>query len=66
MSANAKTIHPILLGVGRAIYTEHTLKQLKQLGLDHQRATKLAQRLHAHSVQYARKLVSTRRGNRCG
>eukprot|EP00983_Pelagomonas_calceolata_P052750 1142985-Pelagomonas_calceolata.AAC.5 len=49
------------LVVGGAIYTEHNLKQFKQLGLDHQRATKLAQQFHAHSVQYAHKLVSTRR-----
>eukprot|EP00983_Pelagomonas_calceolata_P054959 1143907-Pelagomonas_calceolata.AAC.4 len=61
ISAKAVTIHPILLGVGGNIYTEHTLKQFKQLGLDHQRATKLAQQLHAHSVQYAHKLVSTKR-----
>ena len=61
INAKAVTIHPILLGVGGTIYTEHTLKQFKQLGLDHQRATKLAQQLHAHSVQYAHKLVSTRR-----
>ncbi|KAF5843798.1 hypothetical protein DUNSADRAFT_5035 [Dunaliella salina] len=30
-------------------------------GLDHQRATKLAQQIHAHSVQYAHKLVTIRR-----
>eukprot|EP00983_Pelagomonas_calceolata_P042220 1138393-Pelagomonas_calceolata.AAC.3 len=36
ISAKAVTIHPILLGVGWTIYTEHTLKQFKQLGLDHQ------------------------------
>eukprot|EP00983_Pelagomonas_calceolata_P061822 1146993-Pelagomonas_calceolata.AAC.5 len=35
ISAKAATIHPILLGVGGTIYTEHTLKQFKQLGLDH-------------------------------
>ncbi|KAF5826078.1 hypothetical protein DUNSADRAFT_4939 [Dunaliella salina] len=29
--------------------------------LDHQRATRLAQQLHAHSVQYAHKLATTRR-----
>eukprot|EP00983_Pelagomonas_calceolata_P033466 1047940-Pelagomonas_calceolata.AAC.1 len=42
-------------------YTEHTLIQYKQLGLDHQRAIKHANRLHAHSVKYAHKLVTTRR-----
>eukprot|EP00983_Pelagomonas_calceolata_P065927 1148787-Pelagomonas_calceolata.AAC.1 len=60
-SAKAVNIHPIFLGVGGTIYTGHTLKQFRQLGLDHQRATKLAEQLHAHSVQYAHKLVSTRR-----
>ncbi|KAF5840023.1 hypothetical protein DUNSADRAFT_18060 [Dunaliella salina] len=39
IKAEAVTIHPILLGVGGTIYTEHTLKQFKQLGLDLQRAT---------------------------
>eukprot|EP00983_Pelagomonas_calceolata_P017289 542402-Pelagomonas_calceolata.AAC.1 len=50
ISAKAVTIHPSFLGVGETIYTEHTMKQFKQQGLDHQRATKLAQQLHAHSV----------------
>eukprot|EP00967_Tisochrysis_lutea_P120800 scaffold198403_cov17-Tisochrysis_lutea.AAC.1 len=54
-------MHPILLGVGGTIYAEHILEQSKQLGLDHQRAMKLAQQLHAHSFHYAQKLVSTRR-----
>eukprot|EP00983_Pelagomonas_calceolata_P014373 458141-Pelagomonas_calceolata.AAC.1 len=36
-------------------------KQFKQLGLDHQHAVKLARKLHAHSVVYANKLVTTRR-----
>eukprot|EP00983_Pelagomonas_calceolata_P038816 1136930-Pelagomonas_calceolata.AAC.1 len=43
ISTKVKAIHSILLGVGGTIYAEHTLKQLKQLGLDHQRATKLTQ-----------------------
>eukprot|EP00983_Pelagomonas_calceolata_P037601 1136415-Pelagomonas_calceolata.AAC.3 len=33
----------------------------KDLGLDTHTATRLALKLHAHSVQYAYKLVSTRR-----
>jgi len=61
IDAKAVTIHPILLGVGGTCYTEHTLKQFKKLGLDHQRATKLARQLHAHSAIYAHKLVTTRR-----
>eukprot|EP00983_Pelagomonas_calceolata_P039615 1137252-Pelagomonas_calceolata.AAC.1 len=35
----------------------------QKLGLDHQRANKLARKLHAHSVMYANKLVTTRRAN---
>eukprot|EP00983_Pelagomonas_calceolata_P086695 1156808-Pelagomonas_calceolata.AAC.1 len=41
-------------------YIEHTLNQFKQLGLGHQGAIKLARKLHAHSVIYANKLVTTR------
>jgi len=55
------TLHTILLGVGGTIYIPHTLEPLKQLGLDSQRSTKLALKLHAHSVRYAYKLTSTRR-----
>jgi len=61
ISAKAVTLHTILLGVGGTCFREHTLNQLKQLGLDQQRALKLARNLHAHSVQYAHKLVTTRR-----
>eukprot|EP00983_Pelagomonas_calceolata_P080444 1155149-Pelagomonas_calceolata.AAC.3 len=43
-------------------YTEpHTPKQFKQLGLDHEHAIKVAHKLQAQSVQYAHKLVTTRR-----
>eukprot|EP00983_Pelagomonas_calceolata_P088186 1157139-Pelagomonas_calceolata.AAC.3 len=55
------TIHPILLGVGRTVYTAHTLEQFKKLGIDSQRSGTLARKLHAHSVQFAHKLTSTRR-----
>eukprot|EP00983_Pelagomonas_calceolata_P074367 1152529-Pelagomonas_calceolata.AAC.3 len=50
----------VLLGVGGVIYTPYTLKPLKELGLDTHTATKLALKLHAHSVQYAYKLASVR------
>eukprot|EP00983_Pelagomonas_calceolata_P074607 1152620-Pelagomonas_calceolata.AAC.7 len=55
------TLHSAPLGVGGTIYTAHTLDKLKQLGIDPQRSTKLAQKLHAHSVQHAHKVTSTRR-----
>eukprot|EP00983_Pelagomonas_calceolata_P047044 1140439-Pelagomonas_calceolata.AAC.1 len=41
--------------------TPHTLEPHKKLGLGTYKATKLARKPHAHSVQYAYKLTSTRR-----
>jgi len=55
------TLHIILLGVGGTIYNTHTLKPFKELGLDPQRVKKLASKLHVHSVNFAAKLVHTRR-----
>jgi len=55
------SLRTILLGVGGTIYSPYSLEPLKCLGLDPQKATKLATKLHAHSVQYAYQLVSTRR-----
>eukprot|EP00983_Pelagomonas_calceolata_P095740 1158047-Pelagomonas_calceolata.AAC.1 len=52
-------LRTILLGVGGTCYIEHFLNPLKQLGLDHQHALKIAHKLHAHSVMYANKLVTT-------
>eukprot|EP00983_Pelagomonas_calceolata_P124408 1161104-Pelagomonas_calceolata.AAC.6 len=66
ISGKALSLHTILLVVGRTCYTEHSLNQFIQLGLDHRRAIKLARKLHAHSVMYhtchdANKLLTTRR-----
>jgi len=50
--------------VGGTIYNPYTtssLEPLKNLGLHPQKVTKLAVKLHAHSVLYAHKLVSTNR-----
>jgi len=55
------SLHSILLGVGGTIYSPYSLEPLKYLGLDPQKVTKLAVKLHAHSVQCAYKLVSTKR-----
>eukprot|EP00983_Pelagomonas_calceolata_P085570 1156585-Pelagomonas_calceolata.AAC.11 len=56
------TLHTILLGVGGVIYTPQTLEPFtKELGLNTLKATKLALKLHAHSVLYAYKLASARR-----
>eukprot|EP00983_Pelagomonas_calceolata_P098886 1158398-Pelagomonas_calceolata.AAC.2 len=61
------SLHTVLLGVNGVTYTPHTLKPrpfkrpLTKLGLDTHKATKLALKLHAHSIQYAYKLVTTRR-----
>jgi hypothetical protein len=41
--------------------TIHTLKPLKELGLDSQRVKNLAFKLHVHFVNFAAKLVHTRR-----
>jgi hypothetical protein len=55
------------LGLGGTIYNIHALKPFKELGLDSQRVRsllpikKLASKLHIHSVNYAAKLVHTRR-----
>eukprot|EP00983_Pelagomonas_calceolata_P034724 1087783-Pelagomonas_calceolata.AAC.1 len=61
INGKAVTLHTILLGVGGTCYTEHALNQLKKLRLDHQRAIKLACKLHARAIMYANKLVTTRR-----
>jgi len=55
------TLHIILLGVGGTIYNTHTLKPFKELGLDSQKVKKLASKHHVHSVNFAAKLVHTRR-----
>ena len=55
------TLHVILLGVGGTIYKTHTLKPLKELGLDSQKVKELASKLHVHFVNFAAKLVRTRR-----
>eukprot|EP00983_Pelagomonas_calceolata_P062867 1147476-Pelagomonas_calceolata.AAC.1 len=63
ISGEAVTSCTILLGVGRTCYTEHTLNQFKQLGLDHQLAIaiRLARKLHAHPALCANKLVTASR-----
>eukprot|EP00983_Pelagomonas_calceolata_P075764 1153135-Pelagomonas_calceolata.AAC.1 len=61
INAKVMILHTILLGVRGTCDTEHTLNQFKQLRLDHQSANKVARKLHAHSVMYANKLVTTRR-----
>ncbi len=60
LKAKKVILHTNLLGVGGSIYTSHTLKYLKGLGLDVQKAHKTALKLHAHSVLYAQQLTTTR------
>eukprot|EP00983_Pelagomonas_calceolata_P021161 663649-Pelagomonas_calceolata.AAC.1 len=56
------TLHTILPVVGGTIHTAPlgSLDQFRKLGIDPQRAIKLVQKLHAHPVQYAQNLTSTR------
>eukprot|EP00983_Pelagomonas_calceolata_P060260 1146293-Pelagomonas_calceolata.AAC.3 len=54
------TLHKITLGVGGNVYNAQTLDQFEKLGIDLQRSTRLAQKPHAHAVQFAHKLTSTR------
>jgi len=49
------------MGVGGTIYSPYSMETVENLGLDPQKATKLAAKLHADSGQYADKLDSTRR-----
>jgi hypothetical protein len=43
------------------LYNNHKLEPFKELGLDSQKVKKLASKLHVHSVNFAAKLVLTRR-----
>jgi len=54
-------VYSISLGVGGTIYNNHTLEPFKELGLDSQRVKELVSKLRVHSVNYAAKLVHTRR-----
>ena len=47
--------------MGGTIYNNHTLDPFKELGLDFLRVKKLASKLHVYSVNFAAKLVYTRR-----
>ena len=44
-----------------SIYNTNTLKSFKELGLESQRVKKFASKLHVHSMNFAAKLVHTRR-----
>ena len=46
---------------GGTIYNTHTLKPFKEFGLDSQRVKKLASKLYVHFVNFAAKLVHTKR-----
>eukprot|EP00983_Pelagomonas_calceolata_P001948 65809-Pelagomonas_calceolata.AAC.3 len=61
LSSSYPPYHSVRCGRGR-LHPSH-FEPLKELGLDTYKATRLApdRKLHAHSVQYAYKLASTRR-----
>eukprot|EP00983_Pelagomonas_calceolata_P045531 1139784-Pelagomonas_calceolata.AAC.3 len=44
------TLYTILLGMGGVIYTPYTLEPLKKLGLDTNKAAKIALKPHARSI----------------
>eukprot|EP00983_Pelagomonas_calceolata_P037556 1136394-Pelagomonas_calceolata.AAC.1 len=50
IKGKAVTLHTILLSVGWTCYNEHTIKQFKNLGLDHQRSSKIACELQAQTI----------------
>eukprot|EP00967_Tisochrysis_lutea_P013356 scaffold14921_cov12-Tisochrysis_lutea.AAC.1 len=57
----AVILHTILLGAGGTCYNEHIKDQPQNFDLDYQQASKLARKIHANSVKYAYKNVTTRR-----
>eukprot|EP00983_Pelagomonas_calceolata_P107240 1159321-Pelagomonas_calceolata.AAC.12 len=59
LSSSHPPYHYVVLG--GVNFSPQTLEPLKELGLDTHTATKLALKLHAHSVQYAYKLASAKR-----
>jgi hypothetical protein len=55
------SLHVILMGVVGAINRSHTDTPLSKLGLDYCKANKLTKDLHTHSIQYATKIIKTKR-----
>ncbi len=53
-------LRPMLLASTLSSYSPYSSEPLKHLGLDPQKVTKLAVKLHAHSVQHACEFVGTR------
>ena len=54
-------LHTILNVVMGTIYTEYTDQPLQDLGLDFHQTAKVTTRLNQHAVQFASKLIQTRR-----
>jgi hypothetical protein len=55
------SLHVILMGVMGTIYRSHTDIPLSKLGLDYCKAKKLTKDLNTHSIQYATKIIKTKR-----
>jgi len=49
------------MGVMGTIYKSHTETPLSKLGLDYCKAKKLTKDLNTHSIQYATKIIKTKR-----
>ena len=55
------SLHIILLGVVGTIYKYHTETPLSKLGLEYCKVKKLTHDLNTHSIQYADKIIRTKR-----
>jgi hypothetical protein len=52
---------PILIGHSGTIYTSHTLKNMKQLGISNYHARKCALKMHVDAINHLYSIVKTRR-----
>jgi hypothetical protein len=57
---NVKLI-PILIGHSGTIYTDHTLEGMKQLGIDDDKVSKCASKMHIATIKQLHSIVMTRR-----
>jgi hypothetical protein len=58
--SNIKLV-PILLGTSGTVYSEHTMENLKKLGISSYHATKCARKMHIHAIKLLHSIVCVRR-----